>query len=101
MTERTTRIRVIFPKICTFCENNDFMKKKLGKKLTFLLAIFKAESDINVFDGSIGCATEFHSDHFLYFFLSHQKVSSLIKSYSVFFVQNLQKFNILSVITID
>ena len=76
MTGRTSRIQkcmLCFQKICNFWENYNFIKKKIVKKLIFFSCDFK------IFDGTIGCATK----------------------YSVFFVKNLPKLNILSVIAID
>ena len=88
---RTSRIQkyvLCFQKICNFWENYDFIEKQIVKKLIFFLAILKFVS--------LGCATKFHANE-IYFFLSIFVRSKVI----AFFVKNLPKLNILSVIAID
>ena len=58
-----------------------------GKKVFFAILIF--------FDSSIGCTTKFHADEIV--FKSYNVRSKVI----TFFVKNLLKLNMLSVIAID
>ena len=92
MTGRTSRIQkymLCFQKICIFGKITILVKKNC-KKVDFFLAILK------IFDGTTGCATKFHANE-IYFFLSIFVRSKVI----AFFVKNLPKLNILSVIAID
>ena len=93
LTGRTCRIRkymLFFLKICTLWENYDFIEINFSNKVVFF------SCDFDMFDGSIECATKFHGDEFFLFF------SISVRSKVIaFFVQNLLKLNILSVIAID
>ena len=64
--------------------------KYFGKKGDFF------SCDLDIFYGSIGCATKFHAEE-IYFFLSISFGSKVIG----FFVKKLPDLNILSVIAID
>ena len=64
--------------------------KYFGKKVDFF------SNDFDIFYGSIGCATKFHSDDIFFFSF----YLYLIKSYSVF-CQKVAKVEHTSVIAID
>ena len=94
MTGRTFRIQkymLCFQKICNFWENYDFIEKQIVKKLIFFLAILKflmAPLDVQQNFMLMKC---------IFFFLSIFVRLKVI----AFFVKDLPKLNILSVIAID
>ena len=78
----------MFSKNLYFLENHDFIENNC-KKVDFF------SCDFYIFDGTIGCATKFHTNKFYFF-------SIFVRSKVIaFFVKNLPKLNILSVIAID
>ena len=92
MTDRTSRIRkyiLFFLEICTFWKNGNFVENVLGKKfiflaiLTFLMPPLDAQQNFML------------TTYVL--FLSISVRSKVI----TFFLQNLPKVNILSVIAVD
>ena len=88
-TSRTQKYILFFLKICTFWKNGDFVKKYFGKKLIFILAIS------TVLKAALDAQPNIMPTRYCFFFISVR--SKVI----VFFVKNLPKLNILSVIAID
>ena len=94
MMGRTSKIRkyiLFFSKNLYFLEEWRLVKNIVGKTFFFFFCY------LDIFDGSIGCATKFHTEEIHFFFLSTSVRSKVI----AFFVKNLPKLNILSVIAID
>ena len=93
MTGRTSKIQkymLCFQKICNFWEHYDFIEKIIVKKLIFLLAILK------FLMAPLDAQQNFMPMKYTFF------LSIFVRSKAIaFFVKNLPKLNILSVIAID
>ena len=90
-TSRIQKFMLCFQKICNFWENYGFIENKIVKKLIFFLTIFK------ILMAPLDAQQNFMLIKNIIFFLSVFVRSKVI----AFFVKNLPKLNILSVIAID